>query len=178
MFLHFIENRIIDWFTNCDLSIHSLFSLYDYVLISSYAASFSNSVIQLQDCIHSLNILLNDLEQCKLELRRCDYSHDAFKAIISKIIEVTNKFSYTKCSNLTPFLYDLEVEIGDILKTRMNNALNTWVTAFDRRQRESTCNVMEEKELIENERESVEEVVVYDEVMRIQCNHQVWNVSV
>ena len=55
----------------------------------------------------------------------------------------------------------------------MNNALKTWVTAFDRRQRESTCNAMEEKELIENERECVEEVVVYDEVMGIECNHQV-----
>ena len=156
------------------LVMHSfLYPFHACVFTTSFAASFSDSVIQLQDCIHSLRILLNDLEQCKLELRRCDYSHDAFNAILSKITEITGKFSYTKCSNLTPFLYDLEVEIGDILKTRMNNALKTWVTAFDRRQRESTCNAMEEKELIENERECVEEVVVYDEVMEIECNHQV-----
>ena len=51
--------------------------------------------------------------------------------------------------------------------------MKTWVIAFDRRQRESTCNAMEEKELIEDERECVDEVVVYDEVMEIECNHQV-----
>lgn len=141
--------------------------------MTRFIPTFSATVIQLQNSILSISTYVNSLNKCKLALERCPYTYKDFAAILSEIQSTLSQFYTTKCSNLNSFISKLDHQIGDILQRRMNDALKTWIIAFDHRQHENEYGEMEERELTEEERSTVAEVTVYDEVMKITCDHQV-----
>lgn len=75
------------------------------------------------------------------------------------------------------FIQRLNDEIATLLVTRANNALLTWLTAFRRRLREETANMLQEEEAISEERETVSEPSVYDAVLQLNCVHLIRVVS-
>ena len=97
---------------------------------TQYVREFSVAVTQLQSKTATLGSLSESIEKATIELKTCPYNAQSFRDLLESIQLAVDKLNLENFANLNVWVDRLNIEIQNVLRSRMQQALQDWIREF------------------------------------------------
>lgn len=103
----------------------------DHKKVDTYIRSFGEKVNVLEE---TAGFILEKNEVIKSTIdtiKTCELDADIFRQKIEDLQSILNDFNFKRYSNLHIWVKDLETSVEDVLKTRLENLIEQWISEFE-----------------------------------------------
>ena len=114
---------------------------WDTTDLNEWINILSNKVYTLQERVDEINEKLFIIQQHLMELSSCSYDYNIMNTNIQQIQSIVDELSMRGLSNIAIWTKQIDRQIEDIIKNRLEIAINQWVSVFKHKMYDDTTTI-------------------------------------